>query len=79
LVRRLVSLERVAEDGLRRPWERIVPRAAKYWLYVRECEDWAAKVGDEQDRKIFYDMAKDWVELALKEHSTFKVGATTGR
>jgi hypothetical protein len=49
-----------------------MPRAAKYWSYVRECEDWAAKVANEQDRKVFYDMAKEWAELALREQSAFK-------
>jgi len=42
-------------------------RAAKYWAYVRECEYWAANMADEQDRLVFYDMAKAWGDLALKE------------
>ena len=47
-------------------------RASEYWSFVRECEQWANRIGDEQDRRVFFDMAKAWMELALKEQSAFK-------
>ena len=56
-----------------------MPRAAKYWAYVREGELWAKKTPDEQDRKIFYDMAKDWAELALREQTVLKIDAMSAR
>ena len=40
---------------------------------VRECEHWATKTAYGEDRKIFLQMAKAWAELALKEHSAFKI------
>ena len=49
-----------------------MPRASEYWSYACECEHWATKTPDGQDRKIFFDMAKAWVELALKEQSALK-------
>jgi hypothetical protein len=56
-----------------------MPRASEYWSYVRECEHWATKTADGQDRKIFFDMAKAWAELALKEQTAFRIqGATRG-
>jgi len=42
-------------------------RAERYWAYVRECEYWATKMTDDQDRLVFYEMAKAWADLALKE------------
>jgi hypothetical protein len=49
-----------------------MPTAADCWSYARECEAWTARLYDEQDRKIFLEMAKAWVELALKEQSAFR-------
>jgi hypothetical protein len=47
-------------------------RATDYWSYARECEHWAAAVTDEQDRRIFLDMASAWVKLALEKQSAFR-------
>jgi hypothetical protein len=60
-----------------RIWGHIVRRASEYWSCARECEHWATKIADGQDRKIFFDMAKVWVELALKEQSAFKIDRAT--
>ena len=49
-----------------------MPTAADCWAYARECQAWAARLYDEQDRKIFLEMAKALVELALKEQSAFR-------
>jgi hypothetical protein len=53
-------------------------RAAEHWSYARECEHWATKTPNGQDRKIFFDMAKTWVELALKEQSVFQTTESCG-
>ena len=50
-----------------------MPIALEYWSHARECEHWASKTPDGQDRKIFFDMAKARMELALKEQSAFKI------
>jgi hypothetical protein len=62
-----------------------LPKAAEYWSYVRECEDWAKRVRDEDDRQVFFAMAKAWAELATKEQGIIKntpmsraVGAVAG-
>jgi len=55
-----------------------MPRASEYWSYVRECEHWATKIANGEDRKIFLQMAKAWAELALKEHSAFKIAPLAG-
>jgi hypothetical protein len=52
---------------------RIISRASEYWSYVRESEHRATKTADEEDRKIFLQMAKARAELALKEHSAFQI------
>jgi hypothetical protein len=49
-----------------------MPTAAECWSFARECEAWAAALRQEQDRKIFLEMAKAWVELALKEQCAFR-------
>jgi hypothetical protein len=49
-----------------------MPTAADCCSYARECEAWAARPYDEQDCKIFLEMAKAWVELALKEQSAYR-------
>ena len=38
-----------------------------YWAYARECEHWARKVADETDRRVFFEMASAWKELAMRE------------
>ena len=38
-----------------------------YWAYARECEHWAKKLADEADRMVFFEMAKAWKELAMRE------------
>jgi hypothetical protein len=38
-----------------------------YWAYARECEHWARKVADETDRRVFFEMANAWKELAMRE------------
>ena len=47
-------------------------RAAEYWSYARECEHWATDVYDEQDRKVFLELAEAWTKLALKEQGAFR-------
>lgn len=53
-----------------------MPRASEYWSYVRECEHRATKTADGEDRKVFFQMAKAWAELALKEHGALKYDKT---
>ncbi len=50
-----------------------MPKSASYWAFARECEHWAKSVIDERDRIVFFEMAKAWAELALKEQSAFRV------
>ncbi len=49
-----------------------MPTATDCWSYARECEYWARAVHDEQDRRIFWEMAQAWAALALKEQSAFR-------
>lgn len=50
-----------------------MPKTADYWSFARECENWAKSVIDERDRIVFFEMAKAWAELALKEQSAFRL------
>jgi hypothetical protein len=43
-----------------------------FWSYARECELWATKLADEADRRIFYEMAKAWEQLARKEQKAHR-------
>jgi hypothetical protein len=54
-----------ADNG---PITRIVMATSEsYWAYARECEHWARKVADETDRRVFFEIASAWKELAMRE------------
>jgi hypothetical protein len=55
----------------------MMPLASQYWSYARECEIWASEARDEDDRKIFVEMAGAWVRLARKEQGASYASPST--
>ena len=43
------------------------PTIAECLEHARQCEWYAARTNDEQDRKFLIRKAKDWTKLAIKE------------
>jgi hypothetical protein len=61
-----------ADNG---PITRIVMATSEsYWAYARECEHWARKVANETDRRVFFEMASAWKELAMREKLRVAIG-----
>ncbi len=45
----------------------------EYWLYAKECARWAAETKDQEDQKLFLDMARAWTNVALVETEVRKL------
>ena len=43
--------------------------------HVRQCEWYAARTNDEQDRKFLLRKAKDWTKLAIKKEPGIRAAA----
>jgi hypothetical protein len=57
----------------------MMPLASQYWSYARECDIWASETRDEDDRKIFVEMAGAWVRLARKEQGASYTSPSTAK
>jgi hypothetical protein len=44
---------------------------------VRQCERYAARTNDEEDRKFLLRKAKDWTKLAVKKELEIRTAAKT--
>jgi hypothetical protein len=42
---------------------------------ARQCEWYAARTNDEEDRKFLLRKAKDWTKLAIKKELTIRASA----
>ena len=45
--------------------------------HARECEWYAARTNDEEDRKFLLRKAKDWTKLAIKKELEIRASART--
>jgi hypothetical protein len=51
------------------------PTVAEYLEHARQCEWYAARTTDEQDREFLLRKAKDWTKLAIKEELQIRASA----
>jgi hypothetical protein len=45
----------------------------EYWLYARQCADWAKEAQTKDDQEVMMDMAKAWVHLAMVDIDVAKI------
>ena len=45
--------------------------------HARQCEWYAARTNDEEDRKFLLRKAKDWTKLAVKKEQELRASART--
>jgi hypothetical protein len=53
------------------------PTIAECLEYARQCEWYAARTKDEEDRKFLLRRAKDWTKLAVKKELEIRAAAKT--
>jgi hypothetical protein len=51
------------------------PTIAECLEHARQCEWYAARTNDEQDRKFLLRKAKDWTKLAIKKELEIRASA----
>jgi hypothetical protein len=51
------------------------PTIAECLEHARQCEWYAARTNDEQDRKFLIRKAKDWTKLATKKELEIRASA----
>jgi hypothetical protein len=53
------------------------PTIAECLEHARQCEWYAARTGDEKDRKFLLRKAKDWTKLAKEKELEIRASART--
>ena len=53
------------------------PATAECLEHARQCEWYAARTNDEEDRKFLLRKAKDWTKLAFKKELEIRASAKT--
>ena len=53
----------------------MLPTIAECLEHARQCEWYAARTNDEQDRKFGHSEAKDWTKLATKKELEIRASA----
>jgi hypothetical protein len=58
------------------PWsENTMSTIAECLEHARQCEWYAARTNDEQDRKFLLRKAKEWTKLAIKKELEIRAAA----
>jgi hypothetical protein len=55
----------------------VSPTIAECLEHARQCEWYAARTKDEEDRKFLLRKAKDWTKLAIKKEPEVRAAAKT--